>query len=93
MLANMERAGSVIMAESVMMSLVAKGMGRQDAHELIRKCSMDTQKECKDFKSYLMEEERVTSLLSEKELDAALDPRSYLGSSGKTVDNIIGIVL
>ena len=92
MLSNLERAGSVIMAESVMMALVAKGMGRQDAHELIRKCSMTSQKECQDFKSYLMGEESVTSLLTEEELDAALDPRAYLGSAGKTVDNILRII-
>ncbi|UCE46126.1 MAG: adenylosuccinate lyase [Methanobacteriota archaeon] len=93
MLANLERAGSVIMAESVMMALVAKGMARQEAHELTRKCSMDVYKKCEDFKSYLMQEESVTSLLSEEELDASLNPRSYLGSSGRTVDRIVGIVL
>jgi adenylosuccinate lyase len=92
MLENLRRAGSVIMAESVMMALVSKGMGRQDAHELIRICSMDAQKACEDFKSYLMANEGVSALLNEKELDAALDPRSYLGSAGVTVDNIIGIV-
>ena len=76
MLVNLERAGSVIMAEAVMMALVAKGMGRQDAHELVRKCSMAAQKECVDFKSFLMREEGITSLLSEKELDAAIDPKN-----------------
>ncbi len=89
---NLARAGSVIMAESVMMSLVGKGMGRQDAHELIRKCSMESQRACEDFKSNLMKNKSVTSLLSEKELDAALDARSYLGSTGQTVDNILRIV-
>lgn len=89
---NLARAGSVIMAESVMMALVSKGMGRQEAHELIRKCSMDSQRECKDFKSYLMKNKSVTALLSEKEIDAALDARAYLGSTGQTVDRIMMIV-
>ena len=92
MLGNLDRAGSVIMAESVMMALVSKGMGRQEAHELIRICSMDAQKACEDFKSYLMVKDSVSSLLNEKELDDALDPRMYLGSAGATVDNIISIV-
>jgi len=89
---NLARAGSVIMAESVIMALVAKGMGRQEAHELIRKCSMESQRECEDFKSYLMRSKAVTELLSEKEIDVALDPRAYLGSAGETVDNILRIV-
>lgn len=89
---NLAKAGSVIMAESIIIALVSKGMGRQEAHELIRKCSMDSQRACEDFKSYLMSEKRVTALLSEKEIDAALDPRAYLGSAGQTVDHILDIV-
>lgn len=89
---NLARAGSVIMAESIILALVGKGMGRQDAHELIRKCSMESQRACEDFKSYLMANKSVTSLLSEKEIDAALDPRAYLGTTGQTVDNILKIV-
>ena len=89
---NLSRAGSVIMAESVILALVGKGMGRQDAHELIRKCSMESQRACEEFKSYLMANKGVTSLLSEAEIDAALDPRAYLGTTGQTVDNILKIV-
>ncbi|MCJ7488761.1 MAG: adenylosuccinate lyase, partial [Thermoplasmata archaeon] len=92
MWSNLQRAGNVIMAESVMMALVSKGMGRQDAHELIRKCSMDAQKACEDFKSHLMANSSVTALMSEAELDSALDPKLYLGSTGATVDNILEIV-
>ncbi|MGB2826436.1 MAG: adenylosuccinate lyase [Thermoplasmata archaeon] len=92
MWSNLQRAGNVIMAESVMMALVSKGMGRQDAHELIRKCSMDSQKACEDFKSHLMANSSVTALMSEAELDSALDPKLYLGSTGATVDNILEIV-
>jgi len=89
---NLARAGSVIMAESVLLALVSKGMGRQEAHELIRKCSMDSQRACEDFKTYLRGNKEVRALLSEKEIDASLDPRAYLGSSGATVDNILKIV-
>ena len=92
MWSNLQRAGSVIMAESIMMALVSKGMGRQDAHELIRKCSMDAQKACEDFKSHLMANGSVTALMSEAELDLALDPKLYLGSTLTTVDNILEIV-
>jgi adenylosuccinate lyase len=89
---NLAKAGSVIMAESVLLALVGKGMGRQEAHELIRKCSMESQHACEDFKSYLMANKDVRALLSEKEIDAALDPRAYLGSAGQTVDHILRLV-
>ena len=89
---NLAKAGAIIMAESVMLALVGKGMGRQDAHELIRKCSMDSQRACEDFRSYLVGSKEVRALLSEKDIDAALDPRAYLGSTGQTVDNILRLV-
>jgi len=89
---NLVKAGSVIMAESVLLALVGKGMGRQEAHELIRKCSMESQHACEDFKSYLMANKEVRALLPEKEIDAALDPRAYLGSTGQTVDHILKLV-
>ncbi|MCJ7561563.1 MAG: adenylosuccinate lyase [Thermoplasmata archaeon] len=89
---NLARAGSVIMAESVILALVGKGMGRQDAHELIRKCSMESQRACEDFKSYLMANKDVAGLLSEADIDAALNPRAYLGTTGQTVDHILKIV-
>jgi len=89
---NLARAGSVIMAEAVLLALVGKGVGRQEAHELIRKCSMDAQRACEDFKRFLMANKEVTAHLSEKEIDVALDPRAYLGSTGETVDNILRIV-
>jgi adenylosuccinate lyase len=89
---NLSRAGSVIMAESIMMALVSKGMGRQEAHELIRRCSMESQRACEDFRKHLLANEEVTALLSEAEIDAALDARSYLGNAPETVDRILSIV-
>jgi adenylosuccinate lyase len=89
---NLAKAGSVIMAESVLLALVGKGMGRQDAHELIRKCSMESQRACEDFRVYLTGNKEVRALLSEKEIDAALDPRAYLGTTGQTIDHILKLV-
>lgn len=89
---NLAQAGSEIMAESVMMALAGKGMGRQDAHELIRKCSMESRRLSEDFASLLKANETVASLMTHEEIEAALDPRAYLGCAGETVDNILRIV-
>lgn len=89
---NLSRAGSVIMAEAVILALVGKGMGRQEAHELIRMSSMESQRAGEDFKSHLMATKEVTTHLSETEIDSALDPRAYLGTTGQTVDNILRLV-
>ena len=84
---NLERAGPDVMAESVMMALVAKGMGRQDAHELIREASMrSAQRGGRALAEELMAEPGVAGRLTREELDRALDPRSYTGSAERIVD-------
>ncbi len=89
---NLAKAGSIVMAEAVMLELVSKGVGRPQAHELVRKCSMESTKTGEEFKQVLMREKDVSSKLSEADLDRILDPRAYLGSAREIVDNILAIV-
>jgi adenylosuccinate lyase len=89
---NLERAGSMIMAESVLLALASKGMGRQEAHEIVRRCCMECQMSAGDFKKVLLANKDIAKLLSEEEIVAALDPKSYLGNAGPTVDRVLAIV-
>jgi len=89
---NLASAGSVTMSEAVLLALVAQGMGRQEAHELVRQASMEAQRSRDDFKKVLVRTKKISDLLSSDELDSALDPQQYLGDSGSTVDRIIRIV-
>lgn len=89
---NLAKAGSIVMAEAVMLELVSKGVGRPQAHELVRKCSMESTKSGEEFKQVLMNEKEVSSKLSEADLNRILDPRAYLGSAREIVDNILAIL-
>ncbi len=84
---NLARAGPDVMAESVMMALVERGLGRQDAHELIRAASMrSAQKGGGSLAGALMAEAEVARRLTREELDRALDPRAYTGSAERIVE-------
>ncbi len=84
---NLDRAGPDVMAESVMMALVAKGMGRQDAHELIRSASMrSAQKGGGSLAEELMAQPEVAKRIGKEELDRALDPGAYLGCAERCVE-------
>ncbi|MGA1822696.1 MAG: adenylosuccinate lyase [Thermoplasmatota archaeon] len=85
---NLKNAGSVIMAESVIMTLVGKGMGRQDAHEATRKAAMRYY-EGTPYRDALLADPDVSSRLSPEEIDTALDPRMYTGVSGDRVDRVV----
>ncbi|MEM0340771.1 MAG: adenylosuccinate lyase [Acidilobaceae archaeon] len=76
---NLELTKGAIMAESVMMKLVEKGVPRHKAHamvmEVVRKKKAD-----ESFAEALSKDSRISSLLTHEEIREALDYRSYLGS-------------
>jgi len=77
------------MAEAVMITLTRKGMDRQKAHELLRRLAIKSVSERKPFKEILVNDEKIRSLLTEKEIDYALNPRNYLGTAVKQVEAAI----
>jgi adenylosuccinate lyase len=81
MLANLSLTEGRAMSESVMMTLAKKGVNRQEAHELLRQLTIKSAVEKKPFKQTLQEDKLVSSTLSEKEIDAALNPKNYLGTA------------
>ncbi len=86
---NLELSGGLILSERVTGKLVEKGMGRQEAHELVRKCSMKALESGTSFRNALTENEEVIRRLSEKEIDNCLDYSSYLGVARELVDSAV----
>ena len=86
---NLENSKGLPMAEAVMTKLVEKGMGRGDAHELVRTCSLKAVSDNKQLLSVLLENPKVAKLLKKKELEEVMNPRNYLGVSDKIVDHVV----
>jgi adenylosuccinate lyase len=86
---NLEKAKGLPMAESVMTKLVEKGLGRGDAHELVRISSLKAINENKTLLFILLENPKIVKLLKRKELEEAMNPRNYLGATYKIVDQVI----
>jgi adenylosuccinate lyase len=86
MIQNLSLTQGRAMSESVMMALTKKGVNRQEAHELLRKLTIQSALEKRDFKQVLLEDRFVSSKLAEKEIDQALDPKNYLGTAVKQAE-------
>jgi len=86
---NLNLSQGRIMSESVMISLVEKGMGRQEAHELLRRLAIESYNKKVTLRDVLVKDSRVKKYLSEKEIDSALDPKKYLGTAVEQVEMIL----
>jgi adenylosuccinate lyase len=74
------------MSEAVMMALARKGVNRQEAHELLRQLTIKSEVEKRHFREILLEDKLVSSKLSPKEIDEALNPKNYLGTAVKQAE-------
>jgi adenylosuccinate lyase len=86
MLQNLSLTQGRAMSESVMMALTKKGVNRQEAHEMLRKLTIQSAIDKKPFKQILLEDKLVSNKLNEKEIDQALNPKNYLGTAVKQAE-------
>ena len=77
------------MSESVMISLVEKGMDRQEAHEIIRKLVIQSSIEKEDFERLLISDETIRRYLDEEEIRNALNPKKYIGTAIEKTELVI----
>ena len=86
LIVNTERMGEAlkadpfVMSESVVSELTRRGMPRQDAHETVRKASMESYGQKIAFKDSLIRN-GVLEFIEESRLDQALKPENFLGKS------------
>jgi adenylosuccinate lyase len=86
---NLEITKGLPMAESLMTTLINKGLGRGDAHELMRKTALKAASENKSLKEVFIEENKKLQILTEKEIDYSLKPENYLGATEKIIERVI----
>ncbi len=89
MMENIERTKGHIMAESVMTALTDRRVDRQEAHEEIRQLAMKAYEQDAHLKDVLMTSDFIKSHLTEEDLDKAMDPTRYIGSSAQYVENAL----
>ncbi|WP_129044574.1 adenylosuccinate lyase [Companilactobacillus metriopterae] len=88
MLENMNKTHGLIFSQRVLLKLVEAGYSREEAYDLVQPKTAQVWDEQKDFRTLLENDERVTSKLSEKDLDDAFDYNWHL----KHVDDIFNRV-
>ena len=65
---NLDRAGGLVCSGRVLLALVEKGLGRQEAYELVQGYAKQVWDDSGDFRALLAADPRVRAVLSEAEL-------------------------
>ncbi len=87
MRANLDVGGGLMLAEHVAMLLAAK-VGRTAAQRLVRAAAARAAAGG-SFREELLDDPEIAAHLRPAEVDAALDPRGYLGSSAALIDRAL----
>jgi 3-carboxy-cis,cis-muconate cycloisomerase len=85
---NLDATGGLLLAERVT-TMVAEHLGRLKAHDLVEAASRRTYESGRSLREELLAEPALKEVLSEEDIDAALDPAGYLGSAQLFVDRAL----
>lgn len=88
MRANLDLTGGLIMAESLVMAL-APHVGRPEAQRIVKDLCDRATRSGVHLRQAALEEVQVHTILSLAEIDRALDPGAYLGSTDAFIDRAL----
>lgn len=86
---NLNLTGGAILSERIMVELVDKGIGRQNAHELLRTAIIKAREQKIAIKDIFMETDEIKTRFSSGELDDMLNPKNYLGTALAQVEELV----
>jgi adenylosuccinate lyase len=85
---NLNLTKGAILSEKLMLEFVKKGIGRQDAHELLRKINIKARDDELPIKEILLQTNEITSNFNENEIDEMLKPENYIGTAVIQVESL-----
>lgn len=85
---NIELSHGLVFSQRVMLAMIDKGLGRQEAYKLVQENAMKSWQEDQDFPTLLRNDKRVTAVLPEKELNSLFDYNYYLRFVDKVFDRV-----
>jgi len=86
---NLELMRGLNMGEAVMIELAKRGVGRQEAHEIVRTSAMEARESGRHMKEVLMSRVEVTEFISAGEIEGVMDPEGYIGTAVEQVEAVV----
>lgn len=78
MLENLNRTGGLIYSQRLLLTIVSKGVLREDAYKWVQRNAMKRWLEGEDFKANVEKDEDITKYLSKEEIEGCFDYNYFL---------------
>lgn len=82
MLKNTNKFGGIVFSQKVLLTLVSKGLSREDAYVIVQRNALDAFQNHGDFKANLLKDADVRKLLSPEEIEDIFDKQAFLQNIG-----------
>lgn len=86
---NLDLLKGLNMGEAIMMELSRKGVGRQEAHELVRESAMQARETGIHMKDALIQNKTVSKYMTETEIINIMNPDNYIGTAVEQVESLV----
>lgn len=83
MLKNTNKFGGIVFSQKVLLTLVSKGLSREDAYVIVQRNALDAFQNHGDFKANLLNDADVRKLLSPTEIEGIFDKQAFLQNVGE----------
>lgn len=83
MLKNTNKFGGIVFSQKVLLTLVSKGLSREDAYVIVQRNALDAFQNHGDFKANLLKDADVKKLLSPEEIEGIFDKQAFLQNIGE----------
>lgn len=78
MKANIDKTFGLVYSQRVMLTLIDKGLAREEAYDLVQPKAMESWETRQPFKELISADERITDVLSAEEIDGLFDENHHL---------------
>ena len=89
MLKNTDKFGGIVFSQKVLLTLVSKGLTREEAYIIVQRNALNAFQNDGDFKANLLKDSEVRKYLSESEIEQIFDKNSFLSNIDKIYSRIL----
>ena len=89
---NLESAGGLPMAEAFVIALGKTDLGRQSAHELVRKIAMEAERKGDNFSEEISKNKIVIEKIGKSGINKCLEPKNYIGHNLEIIDSVLSSI-